>query len=66
MPRPSCFTLCTGGWMHPRASLDTCGKSHPHWRDPQTLQPIASRYTDNPALFLLAYSRVEFNRNENM
>jgi hypothetical protein len=27
--RPS--THCTGGWVGPRASLDGCGKSCPHW-----------------------------------
>jgi len=23
-------TLCTGGWVGPRAGLDRCGKSRPH------------------------------------
>ena len=33
--------------MGPRAGLDRCGKSRPQLRfDPQTAQPIASRYTD--------------------
>ena len=36
-----------GGSVGPRAALDGCGKSRPH-RDsiPQTVQPVASRYTD--------------------
>ena len=24
-------THCTGGWVGPRAGLDGCGKSRPHW-----------------------------------
>ena len=24
-------THCTGGWVGPRAGLDRCGKSRPHW-----------------------------------
>ena len=40
-------TYCTGGWVGPWASLDKCGKSHPPLGfDPQTLQPVASHYTD--------------------
>ena len=27
--RPS--THCTGGWVGPRAGLERCGKSCPHW-----------------------------------
>ena len=22
---------CIGGWVGPRAGLDGCGKTHPHW-----------------------------------
>jgi hypothetical protein len=29
LERPS--TLCTEGWVGPRASLDVCEKSRPHW-----------------------------------
>ena len=37
----------TGGWVGLRAGLDRCGKSRPPPAfDPQTIQPIASRYTD--------------------
>jgi hypothetical protein len=36
-----------GGCVGPRAGLDGCGKTRPHWGvDPQTAQPVASRYTD--------------------
>ena len=36
-----------GGWVVPRAGLDGCGKSRPPpGFDPQTVQPIASLYTD--------------------
>ena len=36
-----------GGWMDARAGLDGCGKSRPPpGFDPQTVQPVASRYTD--------------------
>ena len=24
-------THCIGGWLGPRADLDSCGKSRPHW-----------------------------------
>jgi hypothetical protein len=30
----------------PRAGLDECGKSRPPEFDPQTVQPVSSRYTD--------------------
>ena len=40
-------TSCTGGWVGPRAGLDVCGKSRPPpGFDPQTVQSVASRYTD--------------------
>ena len=46
--------------MGPRAGLDRCGKSRPH-RDsiPETVQPVASRYTDyatRPTLYNLIHS----------
>ena len=35
------------GWMGSRVGLDRCGKSRPTpGFDPQTVQPVASRYTD--------------------
>jgi len=34
------------GWMGTTAGLDGCGKSRPHRVHPQTVQPVASRYTD--------------------
>jgi hypothetical protein len=37
--RPSIH--CTWGWVGPRASLDRCRKSRP-----QTVEPVARRYTD--------------------
>jgi hypothetical protein len=54
-PRPDRFTLekgpgahCIGGWLSPRVSLDGCGKSRlPPEFDLQTVQPVASRYTDS-------------------
>jgi hypothetical protein len=30
LPRERPGTHCMGGWVGPRASLDGCGKSHPH------------------------------------
>jgi hypothetical protein len=53
-PRPGRFTPqeragthCTGGWVGPRAGLELCEKSHPPLGfNPQTVQPVASRYTD--------------------
>ena len=30
-PRERPGTHCTGGWVGPRACLDGCGKSRPHW-----------------------------------
>jgi hypothetical protein len=39
-------THCTGGCVGPRASLDRSGKSPPPGFDPQTAQPVTSRYTD--------------------
>ena len=40
-------THCTGGWVGPKAVLNRCRKSRPHWdSNPETVQPIASRYTD--------------------
>ena len=36
-----------GHWVGPRAGLDGCGESRPApGFDPQTIQPVASRYTD--------------------
>jgi hypothetical protein len=41
-------THCTGGWAGPRARLDRCGKFYPPpGFDTWTVQPVASRYTDN-------------------
>jgi len=46
-PRERPVTHCIGGWMGPSAGLDGCGKSGPPPRfDPQTVQSVASRYTD--------------------
>ena len=40
-------THFTGGWVGPRAGLDTCEKDRPPpGFDPRTVQPVASRYTD--------------------
>ena len=30
-PRERPGTHCTRGWVDPKAGLDRCGKSHPHW-----------------------------------
>ena len=46
-PRETPGTHCTGNCVGPRARLDRCGKSRPPTGfDPQTFQPVASRYTD--------------------
>ena len=46
-PRERPSTYCIGDWVGPRAGLDRCGKSRPPpGLDPQTIQPIASHYTD--------------------
>jgi hypothetical protein len=43
--RPS--THCIGGWVSPRAVLDGCRKSlPPPGFNPQTIQPVASHYTE--------------------
>jgi hypothetical protein len=40
-------TNFTGGWVHPKAGLEGCGKSRPSpGFDPRTVQSIASGYTD--------------------
>ena len=40
-------TLCTGGWVGPRAALDGCRKPHPPLGFiPQTIQSVGSCYTD--------------------
>ena len=46
-PRERPGIRCTGGWVGPRAGLDTCGKNcPPPGFDLRTVQPVASRYTD--------------------
>ena len=46
-PRERPGAHCTGGWVVPRAGLDRCEKSRPPpGFDPQTVHPVASRYTD--------------------
>jgi len=38
---------CTGGWVGPRAGVDSCVKSRPPpGFDPRTVQPVARRYSD--------------------
>jgi hypothetical protein len=39
-------TCCIGGWVGSRDGLEGCGKSRPNGFDPQTVQLVASRYTD--------------------
>jgi hypothetical protein len=47
LPQERPGTHCIGGWVGPRAGLDTCGKSVPApGFNPRTVQPVASRYTD--------------------
>ena len=47
-PRETPGTHCTGGWVGPRAGLDRCRKIFPHPAfDPRTVQPVASRYTND-------------------
>ena len=39
---------CVGSWVSSRAGLDGCGKACPLPAfDPQTVEPVASRYTDS-------------------
>jgi hypothetical protein len=46
-PREIHGTHCTGGWVCPRAGMDRCGKSRPPPElNIQTVQAVASRYTD--------------------
>jgi len=46
-PRERAGTHCTEGWVGPRVGVEGCGKSPvPPGFDPQTVQPVASRYTD--------------------
>ena len=46
-PRERPGTHFTGGWVGPRAGLDSCVKSRPPTGfDPRTVQHIASRCTD--------------------
>jgi len=46
-PRDRAGTHCTGGYVDPRAGLDWCGKiSPPPAFDPQTVQSVASHYTN--------------------
>ena len=46
-PRERPGTHCIGDWVGLRAGLDRCGKSClPPGFDPQTVQPVANRYTD--------------------
>jgi len=48
-PRERPGAHCIGGWVGPRASLNGCEKSRPPplpGFDPQTVQPVASGYTD--------------------
>jgi hypothetical protein len=46
-PREIPGTHCIGGWVGPMAGLYECGKSRPPpGFDPQSVLPIASRYTD--------------------
>jgi hypothetical protein len=50
-------TLCTGGWVVPRAGPDRCGKSRPPpGFDPWNVQPVTSCYTDYATLLLHVYS----------
>jgi len=46
-PRKRPGTHYIGGWVGPRAGLEGCGKfSLSPGFDPQTVQPVASLYTD--------------------
>ena len=47
LPGKRLCTLCTGGWVGPRAGLVKCGNSRsPPGFDPRTVQPVANRYAD--------------------
>jgi hypothetical protein len=47
-PRERPGIHCIEDWVGPRAGLDVCGKFRPPppGFDPQTVQSVASRYTD--------------------
>jgi len=66
-PRERPGTHCTEGWVGPRAGLDRCGKSRPPpGFDPQTVQPIASCYTDwatRPIQFVIIIIIIEAEVN---
>ena len=47
LPRERPGSHRIGGWVGPRTGLDGCGKPHlPPGFDPQTVNPVASHYTD--------------------
>jgi len=56
-------TYCIGGWVGPRTGLDRCGKlASPPGFDPQTIQPIASCYTNCSILaYLLGVCKIKYN-----
>ena len=45
-PRERPGTQCTGGCMGPKAGLDGRKIALPPGFDPQTVQPVVSRYTE--------------------
>jgi hypothetical protein len=49
------FTHCTGDWVRPRAGLDGCAKSRPHWDS----IPGPS----NPQRVTIAYSHIILRLN---
>ena len=46
-PGKRCYIHCTGGWVGPRAGLESCGRSHLHWRCFRSLSILC------PYLFVL-------------
>jgi hypothetical protein len=51
-PRKEPGTHCTGGWVGPRVGLDGTENLVPPGFDPRTVQPVASRYTDQDILIM--------------
>ena len=45
-PWETASTHFAGGVLGPRAGLDSCGNLAPPGLEPQTFQPVGSRYTD--------------------
>ena len=62
-PRERPGTHCTGVWVGRRAGLDGCRKSLPPPEfDPQTVQPVASRYADCADIIVIIIQMLHVNQ----